>query len=138
MRSSPALVGEAVDLVVSVRADLDDAAQVAELTERCAADTRALLTRACRRAGTDDEALAAFMDPEVAARILEERRMNAVRWLLTSEEAETEAEAVYEAFLGRRPGSHRAADAAAEEARHRTAEYLPCHKLGQLRFFGLR
>lgn len=131
-RRADALMTEAVDLVVAVRADLDDAAQGTELTERCAADTRALLTRACQRAGGSDEALMAFTAPQVAAQLLDERRVSAVRRLLVSEEAEAEAEAVYEAFLRRRPGGHRAAEAAAEEARRRTAEYLLRHKLGQL------
>ncbi|MGW1364576.1 hypothetical protein ACWCQP_45125 [Streptomyces chartreusis] len=137
-RRADALVGEAVDLVVAVRADLADVALVAELTERCAADTRALLAGACLRAGSGDEALAAFTAPQIAEQILEERRAGAVRRLLVSEEAETEADAVYEAFLRRRPGGHRAAEAAAEEARHRTAEYLLCHKLGQLQVLRAR
>ncbi|MFE6946101.1 hypothetical protein [Streptomyces chartreusis] len=137
-RRADALVGEAVDLVVAVRADLDDAGQVAELTERCTADTRALLAEACLRAGSGDAALAAFTAPQIAERILDERRATAVRRLLVSEEAETEAEAVYEAFLRRRPGGHRAAEAAAEEARHRTAEYLLRHKLGQLQVLRAR
>ncbi|MFC8247599.1 hypothetical protein [Streptomyces chartreusis] len=137
-RRADALVREAVDLVVAVRADFDDVAQVAELTERCAADTRALLAGACLRAGSGDEALAAFTAPQIAQRILDERRAGAVRRLLVSKEAETEAEAVYEAFLRRRPGGHRAAEAAAEEARHRTAEYLLRHKLGQLQIIRAR
>ncbi|MET7689831.1 hypothetical protein ABZT06_17945 [Streptomyces sp. NPDC005483] len=44
---------EAVDLVVAARADLDDPQQVAELTARCEADTRALIAEACQRRGGD-------------------------------------------------------------------------------------
>lgn len=133
-----ALVGEAVDLVVAVRADLDDSAQVAVLTERCAADTRALLAKTCRRDSGGDEALEAFMAPQVAQRILDERRVSAVRRLLVGEEAETEAGAVYEAVLRRRPRAHRAAEEAAEQARQRTAQYLLERRLGQLRVLRAR
>ncbi|MDN3263633.1 hypothetical protein QWJ26_28245 [Streptomyces sp. CSDS2] len=40
------LLREAVDLAVAVRGDFDDPDDVARLTERCAADTQALLTKA--------------------------------------------------------------------------------------------
>lgn len=132
------LVGEAVDLVVVVRADLDDAAQVAALTERCAADTRALIAEACRRGSKGDKALEAFMAPQIAQRILDERRVSAVRRLLVSEEAETEADAVYEEVLRRRPRAHRAAEEAAEQAGQRTAQYLLERRLGKLRVLRAR
>ncbi|MFD0009028.1 hypothetical protein ACFVJ4_42690 [Streptomyces sp. NPDC127178] len=135
-RRADALVREAVDLAVVVRADLDDAAQVAEITERCAADTRALLAEACRRSG--DEALAAFTAPQVAQRIRDERQASAVLRLLVSEEAEAEAEAVYDMVLRRRPRGHRDAEAAGEEARERTARYLLEQRLGQLRVLRAR
>jgi hypothetical protein len=57
---------EAVDPAVAVRADLDDPAQIAALSERCEADTRALVNDVCRRQA--DQALAAFTAREVAER----------------------------------------------------------------------
>ncbi|WP_345515870.1 hypothetical protein [Streptomyces yanii] len=127
------LVQEAVDLAVAVRADLDDPEQVAALTERCEADTRALLTQVCQRTARKlaaaDEALTA---QEVAERIRNERRASAFGRLLASDEAEEEARAVYEMVLRRRPCGRQAAEAAAEQARRRTADYLLHHKLGQL------
>ena len=137
-RRADALVHEAVDLAVAVRADLDDPAQVAALTARCEADTRVLLAETCRRSGSGDEALAAFSAPQIAERIRGERRASAVRRLLVSEEAEAEAQAVYDSVLRQRPRGHHAAEAAAEEARHRTAVYLLHRKLGQLQVLRAR
>ncbi|WP_254389661.1 hypothetical protein [Streptomyces sp. AC550_RSS872] len=137
-RRADALVHEAVDLAVAVRADLDDPAQVAALTARCETDTRVLLAETCRRSGSGDEALAAFSAPQIAERIRGERRASAVRRLLVSEEAEAEAQAVYDSVLRQRPRGHHAAEAAAEEARHRTAVYLLHRKLGQLQVLRAR
>ncbi|MEU9271214.1 hypothetical protein AB0E04_38100 [Streptomyces sp. NPDC048251] len=53
-RRTDLLVREAVDLVVAVRADLDDPEQIAELTAHCEADTRALIAEECRRRGGDE------------------------------------------------------------------------------------
>ncbi|MGY1583841.1 hypothetical protein [Streptomyces sp. MN13] len=129
-RRTDELVREAVDLVVALRADLDDPAQVASLTARCEADTRHLIADVCRRANHGD-ALAAFTGREVAERIRDQRRANALRWLLASEDAEVEADAVYDTVL-RTSRDHQAAQAAAEDARRRTAEYLLRQKVGQL------
>ncbi|MFF4044681.1 hypothetical protein [Streptomyces sp. NPDC001816] len=127
-----ALVREAVDLAVAVRADLDDADQVAALTKQCTADTRALVADMCRRSGGND-GVEAFTAREVAERIRDERLASGHRRLLVSEEAETEADAVYDTTLRRRPDGHEAAQGAAEDARRRTAQYLLHHKLGQLK-----
>ncbi|MFZ4184526.1 hypothetical protein ACOZCG_25945 [Streptomyces pseudogriseolus] len=132
-RCTDDLVQEAVDLAVAVRADLDDPAQIAALSERCEADTRALLDNVCRRQTGTDQGVLAFTAREVAERIRDERRASAHSRLLRSEEADAEAEAVYDTMLRRRPRGHRAAEEAAEEARRRTAHYLLERKLGLLR-----
>lgn len=132
-RCTDDLVQEAVDLAVAVRAALDDPAQIAALSERCEADTRALLDDVCRRQTAIDQGLLAFTAREVAERIRDERRASARSRLLRSEEADAEAEAVYDTMLRRRPLGHRAAEEAAEEARRRTAHYLLERKLGLLR-----
>lgn len=137
-RRAEALAQEAVDLVVAVRADFDDAAQVAALTLRCRADTRALLAEACRRSSHGDEALAAFTAPQIARRIRDGRRASALRGLFVGAEAEAEAAAVYDTVLRRWPHGHRAAEEAAEEARSRTAHYLLERRLGQLRVLRVR
>ncbi|MFI1700614.1 hypothetical protein ACH419_32225 [Streptomyces bobili] len=129
-RRTDVLVQQAVDLAVAVRADLDDPAQIAALSERCEADTRSLVAEVCRRQA--DKSLAAFTAQEVAKRIRDERRASAHRRLLRSEEAGAEAEAVYETVLRRRPRGHQAAQQAANDARQRTARYLLECMLGQL------
>ncbi|WOT40650.1 hypothetical protein [Streptomyces coeruleorubidus] len=129
-RRTDALVQEAVDLAVAVRADLDDPAQIADLSERCEADTRALVDDGCRRQA--DQGLVAFTAREVAERVRDERRASAHSRLMRSEEAEAEAEAVYDTVLRCRPRGHQAAEEAAEEARRRTARYLLDCRLGQL------
>ncbi|WP_159062628.1 hypothetical protein [Streptomyces caniscabiei] len=128
-----ALVREAVDLAVAMRADAGDLAQVAALTKRCEADTRALVEAVCRRESGGDEAMAAFMAPEVAERIRDERRDSALRRLLACEEAEAEALSVYGTALRQRPHDLRAAEAAAEKARHRTARHVLGSLIGELR-----
>ncbi|TGZ12398.1 hypothetical protein DV517_74930 [Streptomyces sp. S816] len=132
------LVREAVDLAVAVRADLDDVESVAALSERCEADTRRLLAELCRRTGQPVVTDSVFTARQAAERIRDERRASAYRRLLASEEAETEAGAVYDSVLRQRPRGHQAAERAAEEARHRTAEYLLRQKLGQLRVLRAR
>ncbi|CAL9327243.1 hypothetical protein [Streptomyces sp. SudanB182_2057] len=131
------LLHEAVDLAVAVRADLDDPDDVARLTDRCQADTQALLTKASRHDDSRPE-LQSLTEREVADRILAERRTSALKRLLRSEEADAEADAVYEMVLRRHPTAHRAAEEAAEQARHRTAQYLLQQRLGQLRVLRIR
>ncbi|MGV9758572.1 hypothetical protein ACWDUC_22460 [Streptomyces tricolor] len=131
------LLGEAVDLAVAVRADLDDPDDAARLTERCAADTQALLTKASQHSDSRPE-LQSFTEREAADRILAERRASALKRLLRSEEADAEAAAVYEMVLRRHPTAHQAAEEAAEQARHRTAQYLLQQRLGQLRVLRIR
>ncbi|WP_159029153.1 hypothetical protein [Streptomyces viridochromogenes] len=134
-RRTESLMREAVDLAVAVRADLSDAAAVAELTQQCETDTRAMLVLACERAcGPDaDPDLVAFTAPQVAQRIRDERHEAAVRRLLSSAEAVAEADSVYEACLRRRGrGAEEAAEQAADAAGRRTAELLLRQRLGEL------
>jgi hypothetical protein len=128
---------QAVDLVVAARADLDDPQQVSEVTARCEADTRALIAETCRRRG-GDAAWAAYAAPEVAEQLRDQRLAAAVRRLLASEDAEAEADAAHETSLRQRPRDHRAAAAAADEARRRTAEYLLRTRVGQLKVLRAR
>ncbi|MDL5205298.1 hypothetical protein [Streptomyces sp. ALI-76-A] len=130
-RRTDLLVREAVDLAVAVRADLDDAEQVAQLTARCEADTRTLIADVCRRRG-GDEVWAAYAAQEVAERVRDERRVAAERRLMASEDAVAEADAAYEAALRQRPHEHQGAQAAADAACRRTAGYLLRSRLGQL------
>ncbi|MFE1442966.1 hypothetical protein [Streptomyces sp. NPDC058739] len=130
-RRTDALVREAVDLAVAVRADLDSADDISALTEQCETDTRTLISETCRAAGYHGE-LADFIAPDVAERIVGERRASALRRLLVSEEAEAEANAVHDSALRRNPRERKTAQAAAESARRRTAEYLLSRKVGQL------
>ncbi|MEV6805444.1 hypothetical protein [Streptomyces sp. NPDC051132] len=74
----------------------------------------------------------------MADRILAERRISALKRLFVSEEAGAEAGAVYEMVLRRNPTAHQAAEGAAEQARHRTAQYLLQQRLGQLRALRIR
>ncbi|MEU1465850.1 hypothetical protein ABZ467_35425 [Streptomyces sp. NPDC005727] len=128
-RRTDALVREAVDLAVAVRADHLDAAAVAELTQQCEADTPALLALACERAcGPDvDPAWVAFTAPQVAQQIRDGRRAAALRQLLGTQEAVAEADAAYEAALQRGSrGAEAAADEAANAAGRRTCEFFVC------------
>ncbi|MET9793066.1 hypothetical protein [Streptomyces canus] len=136
-RRTDVLVKEAVDLVVAARADLDDPQQVSELTARCEADTRALISEACQRRG-GDAAWAAYAAPEVAEQLRDDRLTAAVRRVMASEDADAEADAAYETSLHQRPRDLRAAEAAADVARRRTADYLLRTRLGQLKVLRAR
>ncbi|MFI9176113.1 hypothetical protein [Streptomyces lincolnensis] len=137
-RRTDVLVGEAVDLAVAVRADLADPAQVAALTQACEADTRALVAKVSQRSAGGEGALGAFTASQVAERVRDERRASAYRRMLSSEEAEVEAQAVFDSALRRRPSGRQAAQAAADEARRRAAHHLLEGRLGQLRVLRLR
>ncbi|MEV6806575.1 hypothetical protein [Streptomyces sp. NPDC051132] len=131
------LLREAVDLAVAVRAGLDDPDDVAQLTEQCAADTQALLTKASQHNNSQPE-LQSLTEREVADRIRAERRTSALKRLLVSEEADAESETVYEMVLRRHPTAHQAAQEAAERARYRTAQYLLQQRLSQLHVLRIR
>ncbi len=131
VRRTDLLVQEAVDLAVVVRADLEDAEQVAQLAGRCEADTRTLIAEVSRRRG-GDEVWAAYVAQEVAEQVRDGRRAAALRHLAGSGEAVAEADAVYEAALRQHPRAFHAAEAAADDACRRTAGYLLRSRLGQL------
>ncbi|MGW2520826.1 hypothetical protein ACWC09_28190 [Streptomyces sp. NPDC001617] len=133
-RRTDNVVREAVDLAVSVQADLTDPDQVADLTARCEADTRALISEVCRRRG-GDEAWMAYAAQEVAEQVRDERRVAALRRLTGSEEAVAEADAAYEAALRQRP---RDRQAAADDAGRRTAGCLLRNRMGQLQLVRAR
>ncbi|WP_406466490.1 hypothetical protein [Streptomyces sp. NBC_01594] len=132
-RRTEELVREAVDLAVAVRADLSDATSVAELIRQCERDTRALLTAACEQACDPDADpdWIAYTTPQVAQQILDDRRAAALRRLLESREAVAEADAAYEACRRHR-GTEADADAAADAAGHRAAEYRLRQCVGEL------
>lgn len=130
-RSTDAVVREAVDLAIAVRADLDDPQQVTQLTAQCEADTRALLTQVCQRRG-GDEVWAAYTAREIAVQVRDERRAAALRRLTASEDAVREADAAYEAELRQRPWALQTAEAAADDAGRCAAGYLLRGRLGQL------
>ncbi|MFE2536678.1 hypothetical protein [Streptomyces sp. NPDC059371] len=134
-RRAETLVREAVDLAVSVRADLADTAAVGELIQQCDRDTRALLEAACESAcGNDaDPGLLAYTTQQVARRIRDERRQSALHRLKRSEQARAEADTVYQTY--RRRHGHRTkqdAEQAAELAGQRTADALLGQLLSQL------
>ena len=134
-RRTEALVWEAVDLAVAMRADLSEPAAVAELTRQCERDTRALLAAACARAcGPDaDPGLIAFTAPQIAQRIRDERRESALDRLLWADESVAEAHAVYDACMRQRGrGAEDAGKEAAVAAGRRTAELLLRDRLGEL------
>jgi hypothetical protein len=139
-RRTEVLVAEAVDLAVAARSALDDPEEVTVLSEACGARVRALVTEGCRRQVGDDvdEVITAFTAVQVAERVRDEEQDDALRRLAASPEAEAEAAAVLAAELRRSPRRLEAARAAGEAARHRTAEYLLRHRLGQLRVLRAR
>lgn len=140
-RRTEVLVAEAVDLAVVARSvELDDPEEVAGLSEACGARVRELVTEGCRRQVGDDvdEVIAAFTSVQVAERVRDEEQADALRRLAAGPEAEAEAAAVLAAELRRSPRQLEAARAAGEAARHRAAEYLLRHRLGQLRVLRAR
>lgn len=134
-RRTEALVREAVDLAVAVRADLSDAAAVAKLT-RSARGTPAHCWR--RRANvpaarTPIRVGSRSLGPRWHSRIRNERRDAGLRRLVRSHEALAEADAAYEACLRRRGRSAEgAAEQAADPAGRRSAEFLLRQRLGEL------
>jgi hypothetical protein len=81
---------------------------------------------------TDSPALWSWPTKLAAELVRDERRVAAMRRLMASEDAVAEADAAYEAALRKRPRDHRAAQAAADDACRRTADYLLRSRLGQL------
>ncbi|MER0476977.1 hypothetical protein ABR737_01160 [Streptomyces sp. Edi2] len=137
-RHVEALVREAVDLAVAVRADLEQPAAVAQFTHKVEVDTWALISVQCARWEQSPAVVAAFAEREVAQRIVDGRRRSALQRLACSEAAEDEADRIYELAMLRRhryPTPRLAVDAAeraAEKAREAAARELLQGLLGRL------
>ncbi|MFI1530882.1 hypothetical protein [Streptomyces griseus] len=133
------LLQQAVDVIVAVRADLDDPAGTGDLAEQVAADTRRLLEDAVARSvDTRAEGVLAYTRVQIAERILAGRRASALVRLAAGEEAETEADRAYEAAMRRRHRyptrslALRAAEEAAERAGEAAARTLLRERLARL------
>ncbi|WP_405550582.1 hypothetical protein OG215_36600 (plasmid) [Streptomyces globisporus] len=133
------LLQQAVDVIVAVRADLDDPAGTGDLAEQVAADTRRLLEDAVARSvDTRAEGVLAYTRVQIAERILAGRRASALVRLAAGEEAETEADRAYEAALRRRHRyptwslALRAAEEAAERAGEAAARTMLRDRLARL------
>ncbi|MER8091511.1 hypothetical protein ABTZ57_42530 [Streptomyces sp. NPDC094048] len=134
-------LAEAVDFAVMARADLADAAAVAEATRRCTADTRALLEQHLDRLHADDleEGKLLLAARETAETLRDRRRESLYGRLMRSAEAEAEADKAYGAKLcaqhryPTRAMAEAAAERAADEALLRAVEFLFADRARQLR-----
>ncbi|WP_274036580.1 hypothetical protein [Streptomyces sp. MMBL 11-1] len=133
------LLRQAVDVIVAVRADLDDPAATGKLAEQVAADTRRLLEDAVARSvDTQAEAVLAYTRATIAEQILAGRRASALARLVVGEEAEAEADRAYEAAMRRRHRyptrslALRAAEEAAERAGETAARTMLRDRLARL------
>ncbi|TLQ39255.1 hypothetical protein [Streptomyces marianii] len=140
-RSVEQLVAEAVDLAVMARADLSDAAAVAETTARCTQDTRALLEQhleKLRAEGLADIELL-FAVRETAEKLRDRRRESLSGRLMRSERAQAEADLAYDAKMRsahrfpNRVMAQEAAERCADEALQRAVEFLFAERCRQLR-----
>ncbi|MET9778843.1 hypothetical protein ABZ023_32110 [Streptomyces sp. NPDC006367] len=140
-RSVERLVAEAVDLAVMARADLSDAAAVAEVTARCTQDTRALLEQHLERLraqGLADVELL-FAARETAEKLRDRRRESLHGRLMCSERAQAEADLAYDATMRaahrfpNRAMAQEAAERRADEALERAVEFLYAERARQLR-----
>jgi hypothetical protein len=129
-RGTAALVKQAVDITVALRAELDDQKALTELTERVERDTWNVLMTACAGEDADDTASEAYTERLVAEKLLAQRRSAALTHLRSTKLAEAEAEHAH--WMTMRQGSTypsrqkalEAAAAAGEKARARVAEQL--------------
>ncbi|MGW0743215.1 hypothetical protein ACWD3I_25295 [Streptomyces sp. NPDC002817] len=134
-RSTKALVDQAVDIAVAVRADVDDPQAVATLTTQVAGDTWAVVRGAGAADGADDPVCRAFAEKDVAQKVLEQRTQRALKRLRESEPAEMEAAHVRRMTLhGMFPTqkNRQRAEKAAAKARERVAQDLLREFLGDL------
>ncbi|MFE7485098.1 hypothetical protein [Streptomyces sp. NPDC057552] len=139
-RSVERLVAEAVDLAVMARADLGDAAAVAEATARCTADTRVLLEQHLERLraqGLDGVGLL-FAARETAQELRDRRRESLEGRLMRSERAQAEADLAYDAKMRAahrfptRAMAQEAAERSADEALERAVKFLFAERARQL------
>lgn len=134
-RSTKALVDQAVDIAVAVRADVDDPQAMATLTAQVAEDTWAVVRGAGARDGTDDPVRQAFAEKDLATKVLEQRRQRALERLRESAPAEMEAAHVRRMTLhGMFPTdkNRERAEKAVAKARERVAQDLLREFLGDL------
>lgn len=134
-RSTKALVDQAVDIAVAVRADVDDPQAVATLTAQVAEDTWEVVRGAGAPDGTDDPVCRAFAEKDLATKLLEQRRQRALQRLRESGPAEMEAAHVRRMTLhGMFPTqkNRQRAEKAAAKARERVAQDLLREFLGDL------
>ncbi len=134
-RSTKALVDQAVDIAVAVRADVDDPQAVGMLTAQVAEDTWAFVRGAGAPDGADDPVCRAFAEKDLATKLLEQRRQRALQRLRESGPAEMEAAHVRRMTLhGMFPTdkNRERAEEAAARARERVAQDLLREFLGDL------
>ncbi|KUN58967.1 hypothetical protein AQJ46_42040 [Streptomyces canus] len=134
-RSTKALVDQAVDIAVAVRADVDDPQAVAALTAQVGEDTWAVVRGAGAPDGAGDPVCRAFAEKDLAQKVLEQRRQRALQRLRESGPAEMEAAHVRRMTLhGMFPTekNRERAEKAAAKARERVAQDLLREFLGDL------
>ncbi|WP_307710813.1 hypothetical protein [Streptomyces sp. V1I6] len=129
-RCAAASVAQAVDLVVALRADLDDQRALSALTEQVERDTWTVITEACAREGAEDDTSRAYTERLIAERLLNQRRQAALMHLEAAGPAEAEAQHAYRTALRRTsmrppgPADRKTAEAASAKARARAARQL--------------
>lgn len=134
-RSTKALVDQAVDVAVAVRADVDDPQAVATLTAQVAADTWAFIRGAGAPDDAGDPVCRAFAEKDLAQKVLEQRRQRALERLRESGLTELEAAHVRRMTLHGMFPTHKnreRAEKAAAKARERVAHDLLREFLGDL------
>ncbi|MFI8932428.1 hypothetical protein ACIG3E_32790 [Streptomyces sp. NPDC053474] len=95
-RDTEALVKQAVDIAVAMRAELDDAQAVAELTRTVQEDTWSIVRRVPDHAGmADGRPERAFAERDRARRLRDQRQERALVRLWESGPAQREAESLY-------------------------------------------
>ncbi|MGW7463743.1 hypothetical protein ACWGJT_03325 [Streptomyces xantholiticus] len=129
-RHTAATVAKAVDLIVALRAELDDQSALTALTDQVERDTWTLITEVCAREGAADEACRAYAERLTAEKLLNQRRQAALTHLESSAPAEAEAEHAYRTALRKAsqwppgPKDRKEAKAAGAKARTRAARQL--------------
>ncbi|MFB6884155.1 hypothetical protein ACFCY8_25335 [Streptomyces noursei] len=130
------LVGQAVDLVLALRADLDDREAVAVLAERVEQDTWTVVRKVGVDIAAGEPVARAHAEYERAERLLAQRRHKALVALSTSSPAEAEAQHVHRMVLHRvwpvTAKAREQAEVRAAEARMRVAHGLLARYLSDL------
>ncbi|MEU2282478.1 hypothetical protein ABZ614_11160 [Streptomyces sp. NPDC013178] len=93
------LVDQAIDVVVALRADFDDAPEVTRLVRQVERDTWSVVRQV--NAGIEDPSVRAYAEYDRARRLLKERRRSALARLEVSAPAEAEAVHVQRTVLRR-------------------------------------